>query len=252
MSPPSSGRTQATSRSSWSSTLGTRSGSGSTSLSLERLDRGRGFASRTSGRKPRSSRRGRDRSEAIEVPAEVGPGPRHPDRRAMSYDEAPPPRPPGELPERGQRLALAVRAHPSTRRGRERLLSTVIPCSGPTARPRRALSDEPGAVDRPGLRWRADCRRTSRVGGSRSRPSNSRNRCWRPSRTQATEEGPVDPRGPGQPLPTSAVSATANSRMALSMFSTLGMIRGSTHRRKALAEACRVLRPGGRSGPPRA
>ncbi len=33
---------------------------------------------------------------------------------------------------------------------------------------------------------------------------------------------------------------------ALSMFSTLGMIRGESARRKALAEAFRVLRPGGR------
>jgi SAM-dependent methyltransferase len=33
---------------------------------------------------------------------------------------------------------------------------------------------------------------------------------------------------------------------ALSMFSTLGMIRGPAARRKALREACRVLRPGGR------
>jgi SAM-dependent methyltransferase len=33
---------------------------------------------------------------------------------------------------------------------------------------------------------------------------------------------------------------------ALSMFSTLGMIRGASARRRALAEACRILRPGGR------
>jgi SAM-dependent methyltransferase len=33
---------------------------------------------------------------------------------------------------------------------------------------------------------------------------------------------------------------------ALSMFSTLGMIRGAVPRRKALAEAFRILRPGGR------
>jgi SAM-dependent methyltransferase len=33
---------------------------------------------------------------------------------------------------------------------------------------------------------------------------------------------------------------------ALSMFSTLGMIRGRRSRRRALGEACRVLRPGGR------
>jgi SAM-dependent methyltransferase len=33
---------------------------------------------------------------------------------------------------------------------------------------------------------------------------------------------------------------------ALSMFSTLGMIRGRASRRRALREACRVLRPGGR------
>ena len=33
---------------------------------------------------------------------------------------------------------------------------------------------------------------------------------------------------------------------ALSMFSTLGMIRGAAARRRALREACRVLRPGGR------
>jgi SAM-dependent methyltransferase len=33
---------------------------------------------------------------------------------------------------------------------------------------------------------------------------------------------------------------------ALSMFSTLGMIRGPAARRKALGEACRILRPGGR------
>jgi SAM-dependent methyltransferase len=33
---------------------------------------------------------------------------------------------------------------------------------------------------------------------------------------------------------------------ALSMFSTLGMIRGRTHRRRALAEAARILRRGGR------
>jgi SAM-dependent methyltransferase len=33
---------------------------------------------------------------------------------------------------------------------------------------------------------------------------------------------------------------------ALSMFSTLGMIRGATARRKALAEAFRILEPGGR------
>src|SRR5690606_21424715 len=33
---------------------------------------------------------------------------------------------------------------------------------------------------------------------------------------------------------------------ALSMFSTLGMIRGAGARRRALAEAFRVLRPGGR------
>ena len=33
---------------------------------------------------------------------------------------------------------------------------------------------------------------------------------------------------------------------ALSMFSTLGMIRGAAERRKAVAEAFRVLRPGGR------
>jgi len=32
---------------------------------------------------------------------------------------------------------------------------------------------------------------------------------------------------------------------ALSMFSTLGMIRGRAHRRRALAEAARILRPGG-------
>ena len=30
------------------------------------------------------------------------------------------------------------------------------------------------------------------------------------------------------------------------MFSTLGMIRAATARRQALAEACRILRPGGR------
>jgi SAM-dependent methyltransferase len=35
-------------------------------------------------------------------------------------------------------------------------------------------------------------------------------------------------------------------RYALSMFSTLGMIRGSAARRRALAEARRILRPGGR------
>lgn len=34
--------------------------------------------------------------------------------------------------------------------------------------------------------------------------------------------------------------------VALSMFSTVGMIRGRAARRKALAEACRILRPGGR------
>jgi SAM-dependent methyltransferase len=33
---------------------------------------------------------------------------------------------------------------------------------------------------------------------------------------------------------------------ALSMFSTLGMIRGREPRRRAMAEACRILRPGGR------
>jgi ubiquinone/menaquinone biosynthesis C-methylase UbiE len=33
---------------------------------------------------------------------------------------------------------------------------------------------------------------------------------------------------------------------ALSMFSTLGMIRGGSSRRRALAETCRILRPGGR------
>jgi SAM-dependent methyltransferase len=33
---------------------------------------------------------------------------------------------------------------------------------------------------------------------------------------------------------------------ALSMFSTLGMIRGASARRRALAEAARILRPGGR------
>jgi SAM-dependent methyltransferase len=33
---------------------------------------------------------------------------------------------------------------------------------------------------------------------------------------------------------------------ALSMFSTLGMIRGAPARSRALAEACRILRPGGR------
>ena len=33
---------------------------------------------------------------------------------------------------------------------------------------------------------------------------------------------------------------------ALSMFSTLGMIRGREPRRRALAEACRIVRPGGR------
>jgi SAM-dependent methyltransferase len=33
---------------------------------------------------------------------------------------------------------------------------------------------------------------------------------------------------------------------ALSMFSTLGMIRGASSRRKALAESFRILRPGGR------
>jgi SAM-dependent methyltransferase len=33
---------------------------------------------------------------------------------------------------------------------------------------------------------------------------------------------------------------------AISMFSTLGMVRGRSARRKAVAEACRVLRPGGR------
>jgi SAM-dependent methyltransferase len=33
---------------------------------------------------------------------------------------------------------------------------------------------------------------------------------------------------------------------ALSMFSTLGMIRSPAARRKALSEACRILRPGGR------
>jgi SAM-dependent methyltransferase len=33
---------------------------------------------------------------------------------------------------------------------------------------------------------------------------------------------------------------------ALFMFSTLGMIRGEAERRRALAEACRILRPGGR------
>ncbi len=33
---------------------------------------------------------------------------------------------------------------------------------------------------------------------------------------------------------------------ALSMFSTLGMIRGQAARRRALLQACRVLRPGGR------
>ncbi|QEH37140.1 Glycine/sarcosine N-methyltransferase [Aquisphaera giovannonii] len=34
--------------------------------------------------------------------------------------------------------------------------------------------------------------------------------------------------------------------LALSMFSTLGMIRGRAARRRALGEACRILRPGGR------
>lgn len=33
---------------------------------------------------------------------------------------------------------------------------------------------------------------------------------------------------------------------ALCMFSTLGMIRGASARRRALAESCRILRPGGR------
>jgi SAM-dependent methyltransferase len=33
---------------------------------------------------------------------------------------------------------------------------------------------------------------------------------------------------------------------AISMFSTLGMIRGRASRRRALAEACRILKPGGR------
>src|SRR5205823_4044253 len=33
---------------------------------------------------------------------------------------------------------------------------------------------------------------------------------------------------------------------ALSMFSTLGMVRGASARRRALAEAARILRPGGR------
>ena len=34
--------------------------------------------------------------------------------------------------------------------------------------------------------------------------------------------------------------------LAISMFSTLGMIRGANARRRALGEACRILRPGGR------
>jgi SAM-dependent methyltransferase len=40
--------------------------------------------------------------------------------------------------------------------------------------------------------------------------------------------------------------ADASFDYALSMFSTLGMIRGREPRRRALAEACRILRPGGR------
>lgn len=40
--------------------------------------------------------------------------------------------------------------------------------------------------------------------------------------------------------------ASCSFDYALSMFSTLGMIRGAVARRKALAEAARVLKPGGR------
>ena len=40
--------------------------------------------------------------------------------------------------------------------------------------------------------------------------------------------------------------ADSSFRYAISMFSTLGMIRGANARRRALAEACRILEPGGR------
>ena len=144
----------------------------------------------------------------------------------------------------GQRLALAIHAHTPAGRGGGRVLPRAIPCSRPTPGRSTPGSSSPG-------RW------STWAAARAGMPSGSPVAGFPVVAVDLSRAmlRAVGGQGRGEGLALLGVEANlcrlgcfpdATFDYALSMFSTLGMIRGATARSRALAEAFRILRPGGR------
>ena len=123
--------------------------------------------------------------------------------------------------------------------------SPITRCSGSTPG-----SSTSGSPRRAGWWTWAAARDATRIrfadAGFRGRPpSTCPGRCWRSSARRRLRAG-VDLLRVEANLCRLGCFPDATFDYALSMFSTLGMIRGRDARRRALAECRRILRPGGR------